>query len=102
MPLGGGGASRGETLYVEARDGRQARRSGDLVRRRAVGVRDEEVRDGRGGGILAGILVATQVAGPLFAQEAEEPSVYEQLDLFGIVFERIRNANMSRMSTRAS
>ena len=45
-----------------------------------------------GGGILAGIVVATQVAGPLLAQEAEgEGTVYEQLDLFGIVFERIRN-----------
>jgi carboxyl-terminal processing protease len=42
-------------------------------------------------GILAGVLTATQVAGPLFAQEAEEATVYEQLDLFGIVFERIRN-----------
>ena len=44
-----------------------------------------------GCGVLAGILATTQVAGPLFAQEAEKASVYEQLDLFGIVFERIRN-----------
>ncbi|UWQ21901.1 S41 family peptidase [Jannaschia sp. W003] len=45
-----------------------------------------------GGGMLAGVLVATQLAGPLLAQEAENnASVYEQLDLFGIVFERIRN-----------
>ena len=44
-----------------------------------------------GGGVLAGIVAATQVAGPLFAQEANEPSVYEQLDLFGVVFERIRS-----------
>ena len=44
-----------------------------------------------GGGVLAGMLVATQLAGPLLAQEAEDnASVYEQLDLFGIVFERIR------------
>ncbi|PWJ22188.1 S41 family peptidase [Jannaschia seohaensis] len=43
------------------------------------------------GGVVAGILATTQVAGPLLAQEAREPSVYEQLDLFGIVFERIRN-----------
>lgn len=42
-------------------------------------------------GILAGILATTQVAGPLLAQETEKASVYEQLDLFGIVFERIRN-----------
>ena len=44
-----------------------------------------------GGGILAGILATTQVAGPLLAQQADESSVYEQLDLFGIVFERIRS-----------
>ncbi len=44
-----------------------------------------------GCGVLAGILATTQVAGPLFAQEADKASVYEQLDLFGIVFERIRN-----------
>ncbi|CTQ32617.1 S41 family peptidase [Jannaschia rubra] len=44
-----------------------------------------------GGGILAGILATTQLAGPLLAQEAGKASVYEQLDLFGIVFERIRN-----------
>ena len=44
-----------------------------------------------GGGVMAGLLVATQVAGPLLAQEASEPSVYEQLDLFGVVFERIRS-----------
>ena len=43
-----------------------------------------------GGGILAGIAVTAQV-GPLVAQEADRASVYEQLDLFGLVFERIRN-----------
>ena len=42
-------------------------------------------------GTLAGVLVTTQVAGPLLAQEAERSaSVYEQLDLFGDIFERIR------------
>ena len=42
-------------------------------------------------GILAGTLVSTQFAGPLIAQEAEKTTnVYEQLDLFGDVFERIR------------
>ncbi len=44
------------------------------------------------GGILAGILATTQVAGPLLAQEnARSSSVYEQLDLFGDIFERIRS-----------
>jgi carboxyl-terminal processing protease len=43
------------------------------------------------GGTVAGALIATQVAGPLIAQEAErKTSVYEQLDLFGDIFERIR------------
>ncbi len=43
------------------------------------------------GGTLAGIVLTTQVAGPLIAQEAEKnTSVYEQLDLFGDIFERIR------------
>lgn len=43
------------------------------------------------GGTLAGALIATQVAGPLIAQEAtQSSSVYEQLDLFGDIFERIR------------
>ena len=43
------------------------------------------------GGTLAGTLLTTQVAGPLIAQEAaQNSSVYEQLDLFGDIFERIR------------
>lgn len=43
------------------------------------------------GGTLTGIVLTTQVAGPLIAQEGEDrSSVYEQLDLFGDIFERIR------------
>ncbi|MEL7105989.1 MAG: S41 family peptidase [Pseudomonadota bacterium] len=43
------------------------------------------------GGVLAGAVLTTQVAGPLVAQEASrKSSVYEQLDLFGDIFERIR------------
>ncbi len=42
-------------------------------------------------GTLAGIIATTQIAGPLLAQEAEnKATVYEQLDLFGDIFERIR------------
>ncbi len=42
-------------------------------------------------GTVAGIIATTQIAGPLLAQEAEsKASVYEQLDLFGDIFERIR------------
>lgn len=43
------------------------------------------------GGTVAGALIVTQFAGPLIAQEAtQNASVYQQLDLFGDVFERIR------------
>ncbi|MCX7889754.1 MAG: S41 family peptidase [Rhodobacteraceae bacterium] len=43
-------------------------------------------------GTAAGVLLTTQVAGPLLAQDADKPSsVYEQLDLFGDIFERIRS-----------
>ncbi|WP_299845121.1 S41 family peptidase [uncultured Roseovarius sp.] len=42
-------------------------------------------------GTLAGVVVTTQVAAPLLAQEANKSTdVYEQLDLFGIIFDRIR------------
>lgn len=42
-------------------------------------------------GVMFGAVVTTQVAGPLIAQEAsKKASVYEQLDLFGDIFERIR------------
>ncbi|WP_265501925.1 S41 family peptidase [Paracoccus beibuensis] len=44
------------------------------------------------GGVLAGALVTTQIAGPLLAQETDgNASVYQQLELFGNVFERIRS-----------
>ena len=44
-----------------------------------------------GGGTLLGLIATTQIAGPLLAQEAaNSASVYEQLDLFGDIFERIR------------
>ena len=42
-------------------------------------------------GILTGAIATTQIAGPLLAQESEKSAnVYEQLDLFGNIFERIR------------
>jgi carboxyl-terminal processing protease len=47
---------------------------------------------GIGGGV-AGVVVSTQFAVPILAQEADaEKSVYEQLDLFGDIFERIRTS----------
>ncbi|SHF03421.1 carboxyl-terminal processing protease [Loktanella atrilutea] len=43
------------------------------------------------GGTVLGLVATTQFAGPLLAQTAsKESSVYEQLDLFGDIFERIR------------
>jgi carboxyl-terminal processing protease len=44
------------------------------------------------GGTLAGALITTQLAAPLIAETAgQSSSVYEQLDLFGDAFERIRS-----------
>ncbi|WP_166417214.1 S41 family peptidase [Cochlodiniinecator piscidefendens] len=44
------------------------------------------------GGTLAGIIATTQIAGPLLAQETSaNTNVYQQLDLFGDIFERIRS-----------
>ncbi len=43
------------------------------------------------GGAVLGLAATSQIAGPLLAQEARATSnVYEQLDLFGDIFERIR------------
>ena len=43
------------------------------------------------GGTVAGLLLTTQLAGPLLAQDkASTATVYEQLDLFGSIFERVR------------
>ncbi|MEO0390728.1 MAG: S41 family peptidase [Pseudomonadota bacterium] len=45
-----------------------------------------------GSGIALGAIATTQIAGPLLAQESERNApVYEQLDLFGDIFERIRS-----------
>ncbi len=53
------------------------------------------------GGTLAGVILTTQVAGPLIAQDAERnASVYEQLDLFGDVFERIRSQYVEEAKTK--
>jgi len=44
------------------------------------------------GGTVAGVLATTQLAPPILAQEgARNVNVYEQLDLFGDIFERIRS-----------
>ncbi|WP_028913586.1 S41 family peptidase [Pseudorhodobacter ferrugineus] len=52
------------------------------------------------GGTVAGILLTTQIAGPLLAQETKKTStVYEQLDLFGDIFERIRGQYVEDVDT---
>jgi len=52
------------------------------------------------GGTLAGVLATTQIAGPLLAQETKrDESVYEQLDLFGDIFERIRGQYVEEVDT---
>lgn len=51
-------------------------------------------------GTVAGIIATTQVAGPLLAQEAESKAdVYQQLDLFGDIFERIRAQYVEEVET---
>ncbi|MFC3057430.1 S41 family peptidase [Paenirhodobacter populi] len=51
-------------------------------------------------GTVAGAVISTQVA-PLLAQGAEKPaSVYEQLDLFGDVFERIRAGYVEKVDDK--
>lgn len=53
------------------------------------------------GGTIAGALMTTQIAAPLLAQEADKPSsVYEQLDLFGDIFERIRTDYVEEVDER--
>ncbi|MDA3859122.1 MAG: PDZ domain-containing protein, partial [Roseovarius sp.] len=52
-------------------------------------------------GILTGAIVTTQVAAPLLAQEASDSvDVYEQLDLFGDIFERIRAQYVEDVDTK--
>jgi carboxyl-terminal processing protease len=54
------------------------------------------------GGAVLGLMVTSQVAGPLLAQDARASgSVYEQLDLFGDIFERIRAGYVEEVDDRA-
>ena len=86
----GAGTDRSETLYIEVR---QAGEPVDpaLWFETARGVAMRKFILAAGVGILTGGLVTTQIAGPLLAQTRDDQaSVYEQLDLFGDIFERIR------------
>lgn len=51
-------------------------------------------------GVLSGALIATQWVGPLLAQERDNnQTIYEQLDLFGDVFERIRGQYVTEVDS---
>jgi carboxyl-terminal processing protease len=53
------------------------------------------------GGAVAGVVVTTQFAAPIVAQEAEDQrTVYEQLDLFGDIFERIRTGYVEEVDEK--
>ena len=51
-------------------------------------------------GSIAGVIATTQLAGPLLAQD-NQPNVYEQLDLFGDIFERIRSEYVEEVDDAA-
>lgn len=52
-------------------------------------------------GTVAGVLLTTQVAGPLLAQETDsKQSVYQQLDTFGDIFERIRAQYVEQVDSK--
>ena len=51
-------------------------------------------------GTVAGTIATTQVAGPLIAQElSSDSSIYEQLNLFGDIFERVRAQYVEEVPT---
>ena len=97
----GGGARDTETLYMELRQGTEPvdpdrgspgqQRNEDAMKKFVMAAL---------GGTVAGALLTTQLAGPLIAQEADKnASVYEQLDLFGDIFERIRGQYVEEVDT---
>lgn len=52
-------------------------------------------------GTILGLITTTQIAGPLLAQETQNSaSVYEQLDLFGDIFERIRSGYVEQVDEK--
>ncbi len=53
-------------------------------------------------GVVSAALLTTQVAAPLMAQEsANQDSVYEQLELFGDIFERVRSEYVEEVDDKA-
>ncbi len=54
------------------------------------------------GGIVAGVITSANFALPTFAQEADQSqTTYEQLDLFGNIFERIRSSYVDEVDDQA-
>ena len=52
-------------------------------------------------GCALGVLVSVKVAGPVLAQDTEtKKTIYEQLDLFGDIFERIRSEYVQEVSSK--
>lgn len=53
------------------------------------------------GGTFLGLIGTTQVAGPLLAQESEQQvNIYEQLDLFGDIFSRVREEYVEQVNEK--
>jgi carboxyl-terminal processing protease len=53
-------------------------------------------------GVVSAALLTTQIAGPLMAQgNASQDSVYEQLELFGDIFERVRGEYVEEVDDKA-
>ena len=52
-------------------------------------------------GCALGALVSVKLAGPVLAEETEtKKTIYEQLDLFGDIFERIRSEYVEDVSSK--
>ena len=52
-------------------------------------------------GCALGVLVSVKVTGPVLAQDTEtKKTIYEQLDLFGDIFERIRSEYVEEVSSK--
>ena len=52
-------------------------------------------------GCALGVIVSVKVAGPVLAQDTEtKKTIYEQLDLFGDIFERIRSEYVEEVSSK--
>ena len=53
------------------------------------------------GGTVLGLVATTQLAGPLVAQESQtDVNIYEQLDLFGDIFDRIREGYVEEVNEK--